>query len=227
MSGIDLDSDDWATPEGVVFRVERGWFMSARARSDFADVRIGGSDMPEAFEMTVTSTVEPWTAHVMFMWTEDKEMQTVGAWATGAEVHEAMDALRKVAPMSWWKRKCLLTLAIAAAERRLEDERGPAYSALSEDDKRQDEAVFAHLVQSIQAAAAIPVTRRRNRVTPQLLAEVAQVYRKSWQDPDSTGPTKAVAAHFQVSHSTAARWVGLARHGGQLGPADGSRGGEL
>lgn len=67
------------------------------------------------------------------------------------------------------------------------------------------------------AAMASPETRhaaddklrrsRRRQVTPELLQEVADVY-----NADASGaPTKAVAEHFWKSHSTAARWVGLAR----------------
>ena len=74
-------------------------------------------------------------------------------------------------------------------------------------------------------AASALITRRRNRVTDSLLVEVAEVYRKAWQAGD--GPTRAVAEHFHTSHSSAARWVGLARKAGHLGAADGSRGGEV
>ena len=50
------------------------------------------------------------------------------------------------------------------------------------------------------------------------------MYRSAWNDGEP--PTKAVQAHFHVSHSTAARWVGFARKAGHLGATDGSRGGE-
>lgn len=58
------------------------------------------------------------------------------------------------------------------------------------------------------AARQIPVRRRRNRVTAELLREVAKVYMAALADG---APTKAVSEHFHTSHSNAARWVQLAR----------------
>lgn len=62
-------------------------------------------------------------------------------------------------------------------------------------------------------AAAVTATRqRRRRITAEVLIEVARVYLD-----DATGaPTQAVADHFTVSHSTAAKWVTRARAGGHL-----------
>jgi len=72
---------------------------------------------------------------------------------------------------------------------------------------------------------ALPiVSRRRYQVTDDHLAEVAKVYRAAVEG--NLPPTKAVAKHFTVSHSTAARWVGMARQAGHLGPALGKRAGE-
>ncbi|MFF7884320.1 hypothetical protein ACH40F_29125 [Streptomyces sp. NPDC020794] len=69
----------------------------------------------------------------------------------------------------------------------------------------------------------IPVrgTPRRNSVTKQHLQEVADVYRRAQK-----APTKAVAAHFKASHSTAARWVGMARAEGYLGATKRGQAGE-
>jgi hypothetical protein len=65
---------------------------------------------------------------------------------------------------------------------------------------------------------------RRRLVTPEHLAQVAATYRQAMAQ--SRPPTVAVADQFQVSHSTAARWVGAARKSGELGPARGKRPGE-
>lgn len=57
---------------------------------------------------------------------------------------------------------------------------------------------------------------RRYRLTDAHLADVADVYTKA--RADGQGPTRAVADHFDVAHSTAAKWVGLARTAELLPP---------
>ena len=53
--------------------------------------------------------------------------------------------------------------------------------------------------------------RARRKITPQVLAEVSQVYRENL----STGaPTKAVAEHFGLAPSTASLYVKRARAAG-------------
>lgn len=66
---------------------------------------------------------------------------------------------------------------------------------------------------------------RRRRIKAEFLEEVAQVYRNAVIANDP--PTATVAESFGVSHSTAARWVMTARKAGALGPASGTRGGEV
>lgn len=58
-------------------------------------------------------------------------------------------------------------------------------------------------------ADTAPSKRRRNRITEEHLHLVAEVYRQA--DAKGEPPTRAVANHFDVSHSTAAKWVGHAR----------------
>jgi hypothetical protein len=65
--------------------------------------------------------------------------------------------------------------------------------------------------------------KARHRLTDDLLAEVAQVYRENV----ATGkPSQAVAAHFNYTASSARRVVREARLRGLLGPARPGRGGE-
>lgn len=52
--------------------------------------------------------------------------------------------------------------------------------------------------------------KRRDSVTRKHLEEVAEVYRQAVED--GAAPTMAVATRFNASHSTATRWVGMARH---------------
>jgi len=77
---------------------------------------------------------------------------------------------------------------------------------------------------AIRSARRTPVRRTRTRLTDSMLKDVARVYRSAWESGEA--PTWAVAKHFHKSHSTAARWVGLARERGYLGKADSTRGGE-
>ncbi|MDH6125917.1 hypothetical protein [Kitasatospora sp. GP82] len=67
-------------------------------------------------------------------------------------------------------------------------------------------------------------TPRRNSVTKEHLARVAAAYRDAVAG--GLAPTKAVAELFGASHSTAARWVGMARTQGYLGAATPGRPGE-
>lgn len=53
------------------------------------------------------------------------------------------------------------------------------------------------------------VVGKRYRITRAHLEEVADVYTKARSN--GQGPTRAVADHFGVAHSTAAKWVGQAR----------------
>lgn len=66
--------------------------------------------------------------------------------------------------------------------------------------------------------------RRRRIVTPDHLIQVAEIYRDAMKE--GRAPTAAVADHFTVSHSTAARWVREARQQQYLGPAQGPKPGE-
>jgi len=54
----------------------------------------------------------------------------------------------------------------------------------------------------------------KRRVTDALLKQVADVYREN--NEAGAFPTLAVAREFNVSRSTSARWVGLARSAGKL-----------
>lgn len=59
--------------------------------------------------------------------------------------------------------------------------------------------------------------RKRVRITDDHLREVAHVYRMA--DNMGTPPTREVANHFKVPHSTAAKWVASARRKKFLPPA--------
>lgn len=58
--------------------------------------------------------------------------------------------------------------------------------------------------------------QRRRPITPEHLRQVANIYLEA---EDRGSPTRAVQAAFEVSHSTAAKWVGKARNMGLLPPS--------
>lgn len=58
--------------------------------------------------------------------------------------------------------------------------------------------------------------QRRRKITPDHLREVAKVYERAQEEDEP--PTRAVQHHFDVSHSTAAKWIGSARKEGLLPP---------
>ncbi len=64
--------------------------------------------------------------------------------------------------------------------------------------------------------ATVGRSGRRPRYGPEHFEEVARVYSDAWQRREA--PTKAVAEHWTVSKSTAAKWVARTRDLGLLGP---------
>jgi hypothetical protein len=136
--------------------------------------------------------------------------------ANGIDVPQALDILRKARPMEWWKRHVFMQMVFQLAR---EEIGGPPGSPAG------DDAWHTAVGETLRDGFNVPISPRRNRLTPEHLAKVAEVYRQAWEDGEP--PTKAVAQNFSVSHSTAARWVGAARKAKHLGDADGSRGGEL
>lgn len=73
-------------------------------------------------------------------------------------------------------------------------------------------------------AATVPRPSRRRTMTPDLLRQVAAVYRKNLASGEA--PTVGVASHFSVAHRTATRWVSEARKAGFLGEVKGPMPGE-
>lgn len=77
-------------------------------------------------------------------------------------------------------------------------------------------------ITAIAGGSARP--QRRRRMTDELLATVAKVYRAAVKAGGP--PTLSVSEHFDIPYSTAGRWVGEARKRGHLGAAVGPTSGE-
>jgi hypothetical protein len=193
------------------FRVEPGWPAAAQHVGDDGHTepaRVGHLYVPRHFQLSIVEPsesggyLEPdFTLHLLFVVDEVGAIRLAGVLSEPIEVPEALGRLRSHGSVDSHKSLALKMLAADDAEEAGSD-----------------------IGDAIRAAAALPVARRRNRITDQFLREVAEVYRAAWQAGDP--PTRAVKDKFGTTHSTAARWVGLARSRNHLGPSDGSRGGE-
>lgn len=212
-------------PAGFTWEVDPGWpALSAVFRQPVRVPpmeRVRNIEVPAAFQMTIRSETGSWQV-VLFFATIDGEITMPSALAIDIDVDQALDRVLAARPIGWWKTRCLFLLTFEAVNSELVEKTGKDFVAMT------DEEIYAedvrYLWDRLSQVGDVPTTRRRDRITDALLREVAEVYRNAWAEGEN--PTSAVAAHFFKSHSTAARWVGLARKAGYLGPSDGSRGGE-
>jgi hypothetical protein len=210
--GLSAPGPDGALESTVVASGWPGFLDKTREMTEGAKpTKLGGLWVPELFELWVIEhdpkhppPEDAQLAIILLYEVVDERMELCGLIADPIEVPEALDYLRRRRPLNEWKRHALLELA---AGRALGSERGEGIGDV------------------IERAGRVPMAQRRNRITPEHLAEVARIYREAWEAGEH--PTIAVQNYFGISHSTAARWVGQARRAGHLGrPAEGSRGGE-
>jgi len=218
-------------PEGLVCAASPGWNTAARAfgttLASPPPVAYHGGYVPATFELLVTPedrSQEPWEVVLMFRARRDDGIVLASVLSYPMDADAAIDRLRKIRRLDWWKKKTLVNLARDTAENELAAQRGVHWFEMTEEARNSDTEGNAFVTARVAQATLMPVTRKRNRVTETLLLEVAGVYRQAWEA--GKNPTSAVAAHFQTSHSTAARWVNAARKvKGGLGPANGTKGG--
>lgn len=114
-------------------------------------------------------------------------------WSLTHEVPEALDILRAERSLPEWRRVALMMLAAAEAE-----------------------SAGQEVSSAIRLASDTPASRRYDRITPDLLREVAEVYQSARAAGEPT--TKAVAQRFFKADATAAKWVWRARKDGFLPP---------
>jgi len=245
-----MTEEDYSSPEGFHIMVKKGWPTLAKMFGTewgtSATVELGIISIPQVFELTAArvtnqadSAVEvPWFVTLCFYVSDETKEITLTSASTGGiehmELDEALNQLRAVRPMAWWKRKCLVTFALDATQQltftvdavkqSLPERGGLHFDDRAEAEQRVDHALTRAIGKMNDRAGTIPVTRRRDRITDAVLRETAEVYRAAWAA--GKNPTVAVSKHFHKAHSTAARYVGLAREAKYLGPPDGSKGGE-
>lgn len=212
-----------------------GWTVSPTFAQDHVDAHPGGSAqvgqlyVPPAFELVVMQrdpddVSEAQFLAVLMYAVEEGAVGLRGVYSSTHDVDDALAWLRKVQPLEEWRKEAFALMAASEADRGAEliDEILTKHAGV---DPRTEEERTAAISHAIRTAIRTPLRRRRNRITPAHLREVAAIYRGAAAAGEP--PTMAVKDHFQVSHSTAARWVGEARKVGELNPADGSRGGEI
>lgn len=128
------------------------------------------------------------------------------------EVDEAIAWLRSDRPLTEWLRIALMDMAASSATAAI-----PRVNGAGERVGATATEVVRVAQLAIQEAHGTPLRRRRDRVTDELLREVAEVYQAA--QAKGQPPTMTVAEQFYKSHSSAARWVSRARKAGHLPPA--------
>lgn len=210
-------------PEGCTVYAQPGW-LPRRGPADTELVTAGGVLLPRCFYVLV-KTPDDVTVVLQFA-VEDGEVRLPQVRSKPLDVPHALDDLRKIRPIEFWRRYVITKMVARQLATQLRDEHADdaeaadVESVLLGGDGMPDTRVFLPSLTDIaETSSRVPVSGRRNRITDKHLTEVAEVYKAA--DVDGRPPTRAVADHFRTSHSTAARWVGLARSRGILPRARG------
>lgn len=210
-----------------------GWPMFAKEPElEPAPVSMGSFNAPRTFHTTIQPTdargrlAQDWVLTLLFEADPDEQAILLsGAVAGGAELPELLDLVRRERPLRWWQRRALMSVVADVTDRAavsmFYDDGDPWVGDAAE---RLDAEAEAWQAAQGRAAEGYPLGRRRNRVTRQLLEEVAGIYRKASDVGEP--PTQAVASWFGRPHSTAAKWVARARKEGLIDPVSGSKEGE-
>lgn len=173
------------------------------------------------------------------------------AGGRGLDAVQGLDQLRKIMPIKEWIRLAIVYLSVELLVQQVRDAGDPELvselmgvdrteaqrmlSAATPGPETPDPAwidAWAALHMELSGGAfptppRVPIRRprRRNSVTDDHLREVADTYRRALAA--GAPPTKEVAERMGASHSTAARWVKMARDKGFLGATSPGRSGEL
>lgn len=191
-------------PSGLAAGVSRGWgYGTLTGYESVEDVDFGRGRIPEFFTVQIEpdgvfgGDGEYWNLDLFFQvdrGADNSELRY--ARCNQRDLGSVFDLVRDAWPLSTWRSWAHMTLLLGGdrqAWQATEDEVGNALAVLS---------------------ATRPRKRRRTSITDEHLEAVAKIYLAA---PEK--PTLAVERHFITNHSTAARWVGLARKAGLIPPA--------
>lgn len=222
-------------PEGCRAITGAGW-APLKSAGDIEHVASGSVFLPRRFHCAVI-TPERVLVILCFEVSDEGEVELPQVYSQPVDVPQALDILRRIRPIDFWRRFAITEMVIRdlagqldaehAARVEQDEELAAAEGAWLENDEPWPEGegmrinireFMPGIGDAIRKAQDVPVRgQRRNRITGKHLDEVAQVYVAA--DAAGEPPTRAVADHFKTSHSTAARWVGLARKQEKLPPA--------
>jgi hypothetical protein len=204
-------------PEGCTVFIQPGWAIRQAPEDDALPVAAGSVMLPRGFYVNVT-TPSGVTVALQFE-IADAEVRLPQVWAHGADVPQALDELRKFGPLDIWRQLAITKMTARALAEQLQVEAPEdVESVLLGGEDVDGWPAVRLLLPSVEAidgtARGVAKSGRRNRITDKHLDDVAAVYTAA--DEEGAAPTQAVADHFHISHSTAARWVGMARLRGKL-----------
>lgn len=188
-------------------KVEEGSALGAHGQGLAAPVMLVGKvALPEFFWLGAYPEGDPWRIALQYQ-IVDGEITVPAALSQRLDLPEALDKMKRAASIQQWTRYAIVRIVNIITQREIAADIDVAGEG---DDLDAWGAAFqARLVPAVQAANALPLDRRRNRVTDAHLRHVAQVYIAA--EAQGRPPTQAVADAFHAGHSTAARWVGMAR----------------
>lgn len=183
-----------------------------------------GTDIPAWFDMELSR--EGWPTEIVLSVVVDQQEGPVINGIRGGRTYrhgyqQVVKFFRENTDPAVFLRFVTAYAAGVLATRRVLEEHAPDITARGDALKAATAELNDHFARRAWPAT---VVQRRRRMTRELLEKVAEVYRTAYGQ--GLSPTKAVAEAFDVSHSSAGRWVVEARKEGLLGPALGPTAGE-
>lgn len=218
-------------PESMAASPEVEWYSDVEEPEY---VQAGTLLLPRFFRLHIAHTDSPtWAATLFFKVSESGDIAFRRFTAGGVEVHEALNLISKVHPIEDWSRIAVAGLVLDE----LHESVGLPVDAARKDARARIELAGAASIPLEDTGDPLDIDRdrtaeivresqrmsvKRVRVTDDHLRAVVVVYKVAAES--GLGPTLAVADHFDTSHSTAARWVGMARKRGLLPPTEPGKG---
>lgn len=213
-------------PPGWRFSAYPGWSLDDSEERHFLPelVQIGHVLLPEFFYLAA-GTPGMWPTEenpqpgnddfIVFLHFQARfgELRLREIRGAGEDLISALDAFRKAVPAKLWRPIAIreITAFLALID---ENSGWPSDTWTPVGTDEWVKTIGEHRARALHPAFR---PKRRNRITDEHLQAVATEYLAA----DNLGlpPTKAVAAQFQTSHSTAAKWVGAARRKNMIPPA--------
>lgn len=213
------------TPEGWDYLAVPGWPYD-RFQSDPPIADLGDNfKVPSHFTGIATEKRSGMTIALCFHAARELGMTLVAVMGAD-EIAFPLELALKTCSVGKWKYVAAMQLVNeeAAVDAAGEWKRSEEQQALTTAQRKERaQALLASLLNQMPGPHPVQRPGGRRSLTSEHLATVAEVY--STAHEQGRPPTMAVADHFEVSHSTAAKWVGAARKQGALGPVKkGSRG---